>query len=108
MENEIIYNPIARVLVVNNEITQLTNIENKLMNVLVKNLGKITAKEDVWEVLGYDKKTFDSSANTYINTNICRLRKKINKYFDILISTGIGYMLIKKGHFIKDENCIII
>ena len=110
MEKQIIYNPISGCLIISDEeIIKLTNIKNKIMNLLVKNMGKLTKTEEIWKLIAYNSDdVFDSYSRSYINTNIFRLRKKINKYFDIFSRQGYGYILVKKGQYIKDENCIIL
>ena len=110
MEKQIIYNPIMGLLIIDNqEMIKLISDENKMMNLLVKNLGRLTKAEEIWKIFSFNEDdNFDSYSSSYINTKITRLRKKINKYFDIFSRKGFGYILVKKGQYIKDDNCIIL
>jgi DNA-binding response OmpR family regulator len=107
---EIRYNSAARILKVKEEIIFLTNDENKIMGLLVKNIGKITLKKDIWKLFcDNEDDVLDSAGKLYLNQKMVRFRKKINKYFELLTIPGEGYILIKRGQSIKDgDNDLII
>ena len=76
----------------NGKLTDLTKIETKILNLLVKNKGLLVKREDFLNEIGSKSYFFSSQA---LNVHILSLRKKLEKNSTIKIITvrGEGYIL---------------
>ncbi len=76
------------IYVLNNKKLQLTVLENKMLNILIENKGKVVTYDVISENV-YSIK-YDSSVKISISNLICRLRKK---GIEIHTVRAIGFMI---------------
>lgn len=89
----LILNKDKNIISFNNKDIELTNKEFRLLELLLKNIGKIVTREELLEELWDDVNFVDDNT---LSVNITRIRKqlsKINIKDAIVTKRGIGYIL---------------
>ena len=80
-----------RRIIINNKIIELTELENKTLDELIKNKGHITTYEQLCQRLYREPLDYQYRIN--IQTTIKRLRRKIESKIKIKIRSGYGYVI---------------
>jgi DNA-binding response OmpR family regulator len=93
-KKEIVFQEGKTQIILNNEVISLTNVEYKMIKLLIQECNKVIAREQILDVLyTFDDTVFDRVVDVHIRN----IRKKIKKvYTKELIKTvyGLGYSFI--------------
>lgn len=92
---DVVFNPDNATLEINGDIQSLTAKEVHIMDILIRNAGKVVSKEHLLDtVWGFESDAMDNTVEIYIHY----LRKKLQPSQNVKIITkrGLGYSLVEE------------